>query len=270
MDIRKKQEDEKLSHLKHFLQKIELQPGHIERGEDPPDFYMMDGANRIAVELTEYHSVRGGLRGNAWQVVEDEWRKIRDLFIEKRGQYPQFNDVDGFLHFRELEMPPAKHYDRFVTELLEFGISQYGILTEERSLFRSFPSEFPLMNKYLEGMRLQKAGFFTTMWDCNSAVFVGINAEDLKECVSKKLTRPRPQQINKNWLLIISGTSISQHIGLTPCGTFNHFAELNNCLEGSSFDRIYFFQYIRRRVLCWSPGKQWEEISPAWHFSQGT
>jgi hypothetical protein len=262
MSNRQKQEEAESFYIKEFLQRMEIKSEHIERGEDPPDFYIVYKSNRIAVELTDYHSVRKSPRGHSWRAVEEERRKIRALFIKEKEQYPKLNDVLGCLYFRELEMPPAKEHGQFVTELLEFGISQCETLTKEVSWFRSFPSNYPLLNRYLKKIHLQKAGRWMP-WNFNSSAWVGITEEELGKCVSKKLQTPRPVEVDENWLLVVSGNDISQQIGSTPCETFNGFAELHKCFDGSAFDKIFFFQYVWGRVLCWSPGKQWEEIKSA-------
>jgi len=262
MNIEQKQKDEELFYLKRFLKSMIIEPEHIERGEDPPDFYMVHGPNKIAIEVTEYHSMRKGTGGYDWRAVEEEWLRIRDLFTKERERYPKLNDVYGFLSFRELEMPPANKHGQFVTELLEFGISQYKTLTEEISSFDSFPSNYLLLNKYLEKIRLKNVNCYMT-WDRDPAAYVGTSEKELEKCVSKKLKKPRPQQITENWLLIVSGTAMSQQIGLTHCEKFNDFARLNSCFEKSSFDKVYIYQYMRKRVLCWSQNKKWEEVKPA-------
>ena len=72
-------------------------------------------------------------------------------------------------------------------------------------------------------------------WDRNSAAYVGISEEELEECVSNKLNKPRPQQITENWLLIVSGTTMSQQIGLTHCKKFNDFFLVQQLFEDKSF-----------------------------------
>ncbi|MCK4829223.1 hypothetical protein KA005_76575 [bacterium] len=262
MNIEQKQKDEELLYLEQFFKTMKIKPEHIKRGEDPPDFYMVYQSNKIAIEVTEYHSMRKGPGDHAWRAVEEEWQRIRELFIKERKRYPKLDDVHGFLSFRELKMPPANKHGQFVTELLEFGISQYKTLTEEISSFDSFPSNYPLLNKYLKKIHLQNVNCYMT-WDRDSATFVGITEKELEKCVSKKLKNPRPQQISENWLLIVSGSAMSQQIGLTPCKIFNDFVSLNSRLEKSSFDKIFFFQYVCGRVLCWSQNKQWKEVKPA-------
>lgn len=262
MNIEQKQKDEELFYLEQFFKTMKIKPEHIERGEDPPDFYVVNRSKRNAIEVTEYHSMRKGPGDHAWRAVEEEWQSIKGLFIKERKRYPKLDDVHGFLSFRELKMPPANKHGQFVTELLEFGISQYKTLTKERSSFDSFPSNYPLLNKYLKKIHLQNVNCYMT-WDRDSATFVGISEKELEKCVSKKLKKPRPQQITENWLLIVSGTAMSQQIGLTHCEKFNGFARLNSRLEKSSFDKIFFFQYVWGRVLCWSQNKQWEEVKPA-------
>ena len=121
MNIKLKQEKEELFYLKRFLRRMEIESESVKRGEDPPDFYVVYESNRIAIEVTEYHSMRRGSGGHAWRAVEEEWRRIRDLFVKDRERYPELNDVHGILFFRGLEMPPAKKHGQFVTELLEFG-----------------------------------------------------------------------------------------------------------------------------------------------------
>jgi len=262
LNIESTQEKEELFYLERFLRRMEIEPESVKRGEDPPDFYVVQASNRIAIEVTEYHSMRKGLSGHDWRAVEEEWRCIRDLFIKERERYPELNDIHGFLFFKGLEMPPAKKHGQFVTELLEFGISQHRTLTEERSWFHSFPSKFPLLSKYLKKIYLHKVNCYMT-WDRNSASYLGMSEKELQECVSNKLKKPRPQQITENRLLIVSGTAMSQQIGLIPCKKFNDFARLNSRLETSPFDKVFFFQYVWQRVLCWSPNKYWEELKPA-------
>jgi len=240
---------------------MEIKPEH-NPGQDPPDFYIVHKSNKIAVEVTEYHSMRKGPKGNPWRAVEEEWRKISDLLIKEKEQYPKLNDVYGHLDFRESEMPSTKKHGAFVTELLEFGISQCETLTEERSVFDSFPSNYPLLNKYLTEIMLQEV-YGCTMWSRNVAVYLGISEEELEKCVSKKLKKPRPDQITENWLLIVSGPAMAQQIGKRRCGKLNSFAKVNKRLEESHFDKIFFFQYVQRCVLCRSRGKQWEEVKPA-------
>ena len=118
MNIEKKKKDEELFYLKRFLQTMKIEIEHIERGEDPPDLHVVCQSKRIAIEVTEYHSLRKGPSGHSWRAVEEEWRSIRDLFNKERERYHELDDVHGFLLFRELEMPPANKYRRFVTELL--------------------------------------------------------------------------------------------------------------------------------------------------------
>lgn len=262
MNIRQKQEEDERFYLEHFLHRMEIEPEQIERGEDPPDFYMLYQSNKIAIEVTEYHSMRKGSGGYAWRAVEEEWQRIRELFIKERKRYPKLDNVHGVLFFRELEMPPANKHSQFVTELLEFGISQYKTLTEEISSFDSFPSNYLLLNKYLEKIRLKNVNCYMT-WDRDPAAYVGTSEKELEKCVSKKLKNPRPQQISENWLLIVSGTKMSQQIGITHCKKFNNFNKLNSRFEKSSFDKVYFYQYMWKRVLCWSQNKQWEEVKPA-------
>ncbi len=262
MNIGQKQKENELFYLNKFLQRMKIKPKYIECGEDPPDFYMLYQSNKIAIEVTEYHSMRKSSGGHVWRAVEEEWRKIRDLFIKERKRYTKLDDVHGFLSFRELEMPPVMKHGQFVTELLEFGISQHKTLTEERSSFKRFPSTYPLLNKYLKEMHLEKVNCYMT-WDRNSATFVGINEKELEKCVSKKLKIQCPQQITENWLLIVSGANMSQQIGLTHYEKFNNFAQLNEHLEKSSFNKVFFFQYVFQRVLCWFNGKQWREVKPA-------
>lgn len=257
-----KQKERELFYLEPFLERMEIKPEQIECGEDPPDFYIMYRSDKIAIEITEYHSQRKGASGQAWRAVEQEWQNIRSLFIEERKHYPILDNVHGHLFFKELEMPSAAKHRQFVTELLMFGVSQCETLKEEESRFDSFPLDYPLLNKYLKKMYLKKVNCWIT-WDRASAAFVGTSEEELEKCVLKKLRTSRPQQKAKSWLLIVSGAYMSQQIGLTHCETFNKFAQLNERLEGSSFDKVFLFDYMLNRILCWSHDRNWEEIKPA-------
>ena len=262
MNREEKQEEGELFYLKPFLKRIDIKPERIERGENPPDFYIICQSNKIAIEVTEYHSQCKGAGGQDWRAVEQEWQNIRSLFVEERKQYPILDNVHGFLFFRELEMPTTAKQKQFVTELLKFGVSQYKSLKEEESRFDSFPSNYPLLKKYLKELYLEKVHCWI-IWDRASAAFVGTSEAEIEQCVLKKLQTSRPQKVVESWLLIVSGAYMSQQIGLTPFEIFNGFVRLNKRLESSSFDKIFFFQYMYNRILCWSHDRQWEEIKPA-------
>ena len=263
MNHEEKQEERELFYLEPFLKRMEIKPEHIERGENPPDFYIVYQSNKIAIEVTEYHSQCKGAGGQDWRAVEQEWQNIRSLFVEERKKYPILDNVHGFLFFRELEMPTTAKQKQFVTELLRFGASQYQFLKEiGESRFDLFPPDYPLLKKYLKELYLEKVHCWI-IWDRASADFVGTSEKELEKCVLKKLQTSRPQKIVESWLLIVSGPYMSQQIGLTPCESFNNFKRLNDGLQKSSSDKVFFFQYMYSRILCWSHNKQWEEIKPA-------
>ena len=241
---------------------MKIEPQCIKRGNNPPDFYLVCGTVRIAVELTEYHSQRKGPGGHSWRMVEEAWQKIEELFVTKRERYPALGEVHGFLYFKDLEMPSSGQYDQFIDELLKFGMSQLDVLTEERCLYHSFPVDYPLLNRYLKKMHLQKVGCYMT-WDRASAAYVGISEHELEQSISRKLNKPCPPMFDEYWLLIISGAYMSQNIGLTHHEKFNGFSQVNRTLQASCFDKVFFFQYMYERILCWNRKNQWEELKPA-------
>jgi len=267
MNIKQQQEYEELCYLKKFLGRMEIEPENIEHGSAFPDFFIRYRSGRIAIEVTEYHSLREGLGGHAWREVEQEWRRIQSLLVEVKKQYSALDDVMGYLFFRDLEMPPTKQHKQFVTELFEFGVSQCESLTEERKWFNSFPANYSLLSKYLKKIWLKRENHsYVKTWEYAHATHVGISEKELEACISEKLTKVRPSEIAENWLLVVSGNAMSQQIGLTHVDEFNDFIQVNNRLKNSCFDKVFFFQYPYQRVLRWSRSGQWEEVKPA-HFA---
>lgn len=262
MNNAQKQEKRELFYLRAFLKRMEIEPQRTERGENPPDFYLVCGSVRIAVEITEYHSQRKGPGNHSWRMVEEAWQEIKALFVTKRQQYPALDEVHGFLYFKDLEMPSSGQYEEFVDELLKFGMSELNVLTEERTLYHCFPATYLLLNRYLKKMHLQKVGCHMT-WGMASATYVGISEQELERAIFRKLKKPRPPRIDEYWLLIVSGTHMSQNIGLTGHEIFNNFTGVNKKIQASCFDKVIFFQYIYERILCWNRNKQWEQLKAA-------
>ena len=120
--------------------------------------------------------------------------------------------------------------------------------------FGSFsPDEYPLLNRYLNRLYLDNCGAYIT-WDWNYDVgFVGLNELELKKAVFPELRKPRPGSLAEFWLLLVSGSRLSQGMGMPNVESLRSFSEVNAELPQGCFDKVYIFQYMYDRILRWTP-----------------
>lgn len=259
---KEKKERERFS-LDKFLAAMKINTESIERGEDPPDFYITISDKQIAIEVTDFHSGETGSSGHPRRAVEQEWFKIQEIFRERRKQYLQLNEVIGILSFKNLEVPQKNRQEQFVDELLKFASANCEELTENNSVYFEFPKKYPLLKDYLKELSLKKTGCNVSLeleweWDHNAG-WVGASEKDLEKIISSKFLKFKPTNALENWLLIISGPNISQGMGRPHVNRLNNMRELNEEIKNGPYEKIYIFEYMFDRVVFWSKSPEWQE-----------
>ena len=79
--------------------------------------------------------------------------------------------------------------------------------------------------------------------------------EELFEIIrskSEKVTNYEISNLNEMWLLVVSGSQISQAMGIPHPDILNDFSDCNELINQSGFNKIYLYQYMRDRILEWS------------------
>ncbi|MDD5019450.1 MAG: hypothetical protein PHS61_03395 [Candidatus Omnitrophica bacterium] len=254
------QEERERFYLGKFLDALAFSCQKIDRGADPPDFVIHSSGAKIAIEITEFYSDAKGATGDPRQLVEREWDKLRDVIAKAREQYPELKEINCHILFMELGVPSRRDHQKFADELVGFVIKNLAMLTEESQDFKILSNDFPLLKKYVAKIRLNKAGCYIT-WDWNHSVgFVGLSEDELSGVISRKTGQDNSENsCSETWLLIIGdgGEGISQSMGLPHIDELNSFGTVNGILGGSSFDRVYIFQYLLDRIFEWRRGRGW-------------
>ena len=237
--------------------------GPVVNGANRPDFILSSGMDIIGVEVTGFHSAAEGAHGRPRRAVEEEWRKLKQIFQRERTRYKQLDNINGIFFFGKLEVPPSRQHEQFVTESLDFGTENIDIISVEGLDFCSFLERFPLLNKYLEKLHLQKVNCYMT-WEWNHCcAAVGVNEAELKNTIFPKLTIPRPDKVTENWLLVISGLELSEAMGMPHVGLVEEYQILSSALLKGPYDKVYIFQYGLDRILLWHRSSGWTEVRKA-------
>lgn len=253
------QEQAEQAYLEKFLERLQYDYSDIIRGEDPPDFYFKIQEKRIAVEITDYHSGRSNDNNHRWRMVEEERDKIRDLLNRKVSLHENLKGIHVHIIPRGLSLPSRKEYDPFTDEIISFIESKIGILQSQRVRDKKFLPEFSLLNQYVSRIYANKVNA-KMFWDISQTASVGVSEEEFINTIEPKLGKPRPSDINENWLLIVSGARMSQSIGLHHHDHYNDFSQVNTMLENGPFEQIYIYDYMFSRILGWNLEEGWEEL----------
>lgn len=245
--------------IEYFLERLQYDYSDIIRGEDPPDFYIIVQNNRVAVEITEYHSIRPNPKGLSWRMVEEERDRIRRILNGKVSLNENLKGINAHIIPKGLSLPSKNEYDSFVNEIIHYVESQIGILQSRRISSKKFPSEFVLLNKYVSRISAKKVNIQIS-WNISQAASVGVSEEELKNTIEPKLGKSRPPDIKENWLLIVSGTRLSQAMGHHHHDYYNDFSQLNDMLKDGPFEQIYICDYMLSRILGWNLEYGWKEL----------
>ncbi len=263
-----KEKKETLEHLylTTFLNLLNLNPNQLrrgdEQGEKPPDFVMVLDGKTIGVEVTRYH------QNSRRKEYEGEWEKLKEVIEQERSLYPGLNEVSASLDFNfkeSLEVPPKGQHRKFAQELCKFILDELNHLSSEQQRFTSFQSSsLPLLNQYLGSLRLKVQNVKVTWRSNHNSGSVRVHECELQSCVQKKasgVSRWNPLNPDEKWLLIVSGHRISQAMDpLYLVDKLRDFRGLNCDLKNSSFDKVYIFQIMRKKILLWQSSTDWIEV----------
>jgi len=256
---REAQQEEERFYLDKFLDASSFQPEKIERGADPPDFILTASGRSIAVELTEFHSRTSENVGDPRRAIEVERGGLFRRIEEKRAAHPELNTINCRLAFLGLCTPRRDKHGQFADQVVRFVLSKVAIVTAERQSYWCFDA-YPLLSEYLVGIDIEDLGCHVP-WDWYNADWVGVTEEKLCATISPKLKIARPSNILENWLLVVSGSQLSQSMGDPDVGLFQAFGTLNERLQDGPYDKVFIFSYWPRRVFGWDRHEGWCEVS---------
>jgi hypothetical protein len=239
------------NYFNDFLNRAGYEPKNIihqPEHEQPPDFIIELGGQRIGIELTEFHSQAKGAQVYTRRQIEEEWRKFQHchLMPEVRN-VPHLKTYNGLLFFKKLTLPPRSKYSAFVSEIVQFSPKHCNLNKGEEKSFNCFGPEFQLMNNYLQELHLRNVGFeMTWEWGHNFGS-VGPNEDELINIIKRKingLNKSGWNSLSEKWLLVVSGHRPSQWIGHSSLqleSGLPGFKELNLLLHKSGLDKIFIF-----------------------------
>ena len=118
------------------------------------------------------------------------------------------------------------------------------------------------MNKYLNKFKLENCGCFMT-WQWRDAGGIGLSEDELIEAIRSKVnTNYTSSDTDEVWLLIHTGTNLSQSVGPPIAdlllNELNRFKKCDELLHNSCFDTVFFYEYMRNFIFSW-PG--WKNIT---------
>ncbi|MCK5242042.1 helix-turn-helix transcriptional regulator [bacterium] len=262
-----KQERIEREQINNFFNWFGLDMGaRIERGDDPPDFYVclpiefmgVARDSRVAIELTEFCRDENLRR--------DEAEKL-NLFgeIEKaRKSKPALNSVSCSVFLNKVVNKSER--DKFVNELLEFTDKKAEKLANEQIFNRFEPYE--CLKKYLRKSIIRKTDCHYISWNIASAAWLGLHEQNMTEFLArtKKMQKSRPRNLNEYWLLITCEPYLSCSLGEPDadelCGKLESFNALERVMETGPYDRVLIFERLFKRVLCWHKANNWKLLSP--------
>jgi hypothetical protein len=156
----------------------------------------------------------------------------------------------GLLSFKQLELPQNSKYKEFVNELIKLSLEMIEANREEISP----DSNYPLLNKYLSEFRLEKVGCYMTWeWSPNDPS-LGLTESELLDTIEPKLAKAESyarKDIDVLWLLVVSGSRLSQTMSVRLSNSLLSYKKLDYLLSRSIFEKIYIYQYIVGVVYEW-------------------
>lgn len=250
MDEKKKIE---CFYLDKFFTLLGTIPFRIICGESP-DFVVAFERRKIGIEVTEFHSDLKGRKGSRRRAMEENWASLQGMIMDKVKECNELKDTNGLLFFKKQEVPPGRAHREFTDELIKLSREMINSDCKETR-----PEiDHPLLSKYLKRFHLEKCGCYMT-WEWNHNVLpIGVTEMVLIKTVeSKILADYKGKDIDEVWLLIVSGSRLSQALGMHLSDKLNTFNRLNSLLGKSGYGKVYLYQYMLDVLYQW-PG--WVKI----------
>lgn len=242
------------------IQAKNIARGPLVNGNHNPDFIAQINESKIGVEETTYY--RQQRKGESYprQLKESAWQDLRDIIENKRKNHVELNEIYGTVRFGKFLLPPSKEYDSFADELVKFAISKVEELSDDFKRYKAFDYEYTHLRKYVEYFELQKVVCYM-FWDWrHRADSVGLQKDELCSVIQAKIDKYTDCQANENWLLVTSGTQISQQMGRLCVGIMNEWKDVFDLLDKSPFDKVYVYDYMRSRIVLYTKVGRWKKI----------
>lgn len=258
--IKCRQKDREWPYLLSFLEVADLHPREVKECE-APDFLLSSGSEKIGIEVTEYCSDAIGSSGRPRIQVDQQWRAVQQKMREGRNTRPTLTHVHAHITFRELQVPSHRETDSFVTELLDFTERLLPEITSEERAFRVSDEEPGLLKKYVRSLECRKTACELVIWDWNHcAAFIGLREEELLEMLRAKMQTSFGEPADEYWLLIASGTELSQAMHRLHADELNSFSEVTEALSKYPFQKVYVHNCAHEQIFVWEKGKGWTDV----------
>lgn len=242
-------------YLEEFFKLLGEEPEDMQAGE-APDFTVKLRQTKLGIELTEFHSDLKGKKGLPRRAIEETWASLQRIIMEEVKEHKELEKTNGYLSFKELELPATSEYRQFVSELIKLSLEMIASACKEIKP----GTNYPLLNKYLAKFCLEKVGCYITWeWDHNFA-WVGLTETELIDAIRtkiEKIVNYKQKDLDELWLLIISGHRLSQDMGRLLEYKLNNYSQLNRLLKKSGYSKVYIYQYMLNVIYQW-PG--WSKI----------
>lgn len=228
-----------------------------------PDFALRIGHLLVGVEMTEYHSESTTPSGHPRRLVEQEWERLRKAVMKAIDACPELEGVHGTLCFKDLKLPGRRESDSFIAQAI--ACAKRSVSCASRSINVLDFTDYPLLQTFLSKLRLRRIKC-SMSWDWNhNTAWVGTDQDAFLSCVQRKTANTYDLNgLDQTWLLIVSGSSLSQAMGIELQHQLPQITKADEALRSSLFCRAFVFQYMFDVAYEW-PG--WRKIG-AENFKQ--
>lgn len=235
-----------------------IQKGQEANGNPQPDFVACIAGKQIGIEETTHYREQRPDELQPRQAKEKAWHDLQRVIEDVRQNYSELSEVHGVIKFRNFTLPSLKEHRPFVNELVDFTMNKLDVITHDRKRFKTFNEKHSLLNKYVEYLELQRIKYYK-FWDWTyNAEYVGLQKDTLRAIIQSKINQHInngehiKRQVDENWLLITTGTQLSQQVGHLFVERLNQYEEVNKLLNTGPFAKVYFYDYMNSRVILWT------------------
>ncbi len=250
------QQKEERFYLEKFLPLIGISKAGIMIGDDPPDFVVTYDDNKVAIEVTEFHSDFKGEKGYPRRVIEEAWKELSTAIAVERKNIIKLHNINCTLYFDKFIVPSRKERVAFAKELVSFVKSVLSRVSKVQVEYEEFHRDNQLLSKYLRKITIKKVGCYITWGWNHSAGMVGLRESELKAVVEEKLISIK-RSFDEIWLLIVSGVEISQCMGMPSVEELRGFIGANDFLNKTPYSNVFIYQYLFDRVIEWTKQGGW-------------
>ena len=254
-----KQEDDERFFLSPFLSLVRLKPSKIiPGGNQPPDFIVVQRGQRIAIELTEFYSTSSDTPSPGW---EKAWTATRSAMAAERDRYSELHDICMGVTFNKRPLPRRNDQAPFAAELAALALRHLDEAEGEAIILG--PNDFQgfaLLKRHLAGVEVRRSDYYET-WDLADRSFsCGLQENELLAVLERKQYSAK-EGADELWLVVVSGSLPCQSMGLPIAEELNRFSAAKMALANGPYDRVYLYDYMWDRVLCWHASTGWRLVS---------